>query len=109
MHSFTMRKKITGIFFALVFFLGVSTAAFAITLTPIRLEISGDPGQIVVQQMTLINELQTTETYYSSYENFEAQGETGAPTFVSATDDLGTWMEVPKSVTLAPGESKAIP
>ncbi|HEV7424575.1 MAG TPA: hypothetical protein VGO21_05335, partial [Candidatus Paceibacterota bacterium] len=103
------NKKIIGITIVVVCFLGLSTLVHAFTLSPIRLEISGDPGQIVVQQMTLINELTTTETYYSSYLNFQAEGETGTPTFVFAKDDLGTWMQVPESVTLAPGESKVVP
>ncbi len=84
-------------------------AAHALTLTPPRLEIAGDPGQTVTEQMTLINEHTTAETYYSSYANFEAEGETGAPAFVDATEDLGTWMSVPASVTLAPGASVNVP
>lgn len=104
-----MNKKIIGATFIFACIFGVSSVAHALTLTPIRLEISGDPGQTVVQQMTLINEQPTAETYYSSYDNFEAQGETGTPTFVPATEDLGTWMEVPTSITLAAGESKTVP
>ena len=82
--------------------------ALALTITPVRLEISGDPGQTVNQQMTLINEFDTPETYYVSYANFEAQGESGTPSFVDATSDLGTWMSAPSSVTLNPKESKKI-
>jgi hypothetical protein len=104
-----MHKKIIFVALFVVLLLGFSGVAHALTLTPIRLEISGDPGQLVIQEMTLINELPTPQTYYSSYANFEAEGETGTPTFVQANDDLGTWMEVPASITLAPGESKTIP
>lgn len=89
-------------------FFGYSSV-HALTLTPPRLEISGNPGQAIVEEMTVINERTTTETYYSSYANFEAQGESGAPAFVSAKEDLGTWMKVPESVTLAPGASKVVP
>lgn len=103
-----MHKKIIILTFV-VFLFGISSIARALTLTPIRLEISGDPGQTVVQQMTLINEGSTVQTYYSSYANFEAQGETGTPTFVTAKDDLGTWMEVSPSLTLAPRQSKVVP
>jgi len=104
-----MYKKIILIALFALFLFGFSGVAHALTLTPIRLEISGDPGQLVIQEMTLINELSTPQTYYSSYANFEAQGETGTPTFVEAKDDLGTWMEVPASIILAPGESKTVP
>lgn len=81
----------------------------ALTITPVRLEIAGDPGQTVTQEMTLVNERTTSETFYSTYANFEASGETGTPTFVDAKDDLGTWMDAPTSVVLGPGESRIIP
>ena len=83
--------------------------AIALTITPVRLEISGDPGQILSQEMTLINERDTVETYYASYANFEAQGETGSPAFVDAKDDLGTWMTAPNTIVLAPKTSKIVP
>ena len=84
-------------------------SAHALTLTPVRLEISGNAGDTLSQEMTLINERDTAETYYVSYANFEAQGETGSPTYVDAHDDLGTWMSAPESVFLAPGASKIVP
>lgn len=89
----------------------VTSKANALTISPIRIELSGDPGQTVTidKGMTLINENSDTETFYSSYANFEAQGESGSPTFVEPKDDLGTWMSTAPSVTLRAGESKTIP
>ena len=58
--------------------------------------------------MTLINERDTEETYYSSFANFEAQGETGNPTFVEAKDDIGTWMSAIPSIVLPPKSSKIV-
>ena len=101
--------KVIFIIFSFILFLFGVHNALALTLTPIRLEISGNPGQTLSEEMTLINERDTTETYYVSYANFEAQGETGTPTFVDAKDDLGTWMQAPDSISLAPGTSKIIP
>ena len=92
-----------------IIFLLSSGTALALTITPTRLEISGDPGQVLSEQMTLINDRNVSETYYSSYANFEAQGETGSPTFVDAKDDLGTWMNATDSVTLSAGETRVIP
>ena len=83
--------------------------ASALTITPVRMETEGDPGQVVQKEMTLINERTTAETYYVSYANFEAQGETGNPAFVEPKDDIGTWIEAPKSVFLAPGTSVVVP
>ena len=108
-----IKKGVQFLFplFVVLFFVFLLPAnkALALTITPVRLEISGDPGQTVNQQMTLINEFDTPETYYVSYANFEAQGESGTPSFVDATSDLGTWMSAPSSVTLNPKESKIIP
>lgn len=88
--------------------LGVVRHASALTLTPVRLEIAGDPGQTLTKEMTLINERTTAETYYVSYANFEAQGETGNPSFVEPKDDIGTWIKAPGSVFLAPGTSQVV-
>jgi hypothetical protein len=81
----------------------------ALTLSPARLEISGDPGQTLTEKMVLINENNDTETFYSSYANFGAQGESGDPSFITATDDLGTWITTQPSIVLKPGESQTIP
>ncbi len=82
--------------------------AHALTITPVRQEIQGDPGTTVKQEMSLINELDTSVTYYSSFANFEAQGDTGSPAFVAATDDIGTWMKTSESVVLGPRETKTV-
>ena len=102
-----------------VFFVSIFISAFiflflpfynaqALTLTPIRMEIAGDPGQVLSQEMTLINERDTDEKYYASYANFEASGETGSPSFVNATEGLGTWMETVESIDLPANSSKIV-
>lgn len=83
-------------------------SARALTLTPARFELRGNPGDVLTEEMTLINENNDTETFYSSFANFEAQGETGSPTFINPTDDLGTWMTADPSVTLAPRQQKKV-
>jgi hypothetical protein len=93
--------------FALVV-LGYSSNAFAMTITPVRYEIQGDPGQTVTKEMTIINEDNTSNTYYSSFANFEAQGETGSASFTVPKDDIGTWMTTESSVTLLPGEQRNV-
>ena len=88
--------------------LTVFHAASALTLTPIRLTLSGDPGQTVTAEVTLINEKDTSETFYTSFANFEAQGETGTPTFKEGTEGLASWITASKSVFLPPGVSKKV-
>jgi uncharacterized integral membrane protein len=99
------------IFFAVVFvlFFISHNSAQALTISPARIEISGDPGTTITKQITLFNDSKAgEETYYVSYANFEAQGETGSPLFVEPKGDLGTWMNAGQSVTLKANESKTI-
>ncbi len=83
--------------------------SFALTITPTRFEIKGNPGETLNEEIILINENDKSETYYSSFSNFEAQGESGSPAFVEPKDDLGTWMSTDSSITLEAGEQKIIP
>ncbi len=83
--------------------------AYAVTITPVRFEISSDPGQIVSGEMIVMNEQDEIKTLYSSFDNFEARGENGTPTFVPAAEGLGTWISTDASITLNPRESKVVP
>jgi len=105
----TIIKIIPALFFLLLFFgLGLPEA-HALTISPARIEINGNPGTTVAREITLFNDNKgAEETYYVSYSNFEAQGETGSPLFVEPTGDLGTWISADKTVTLPPGGSKTI-
>jgi len=103
-------KKISLYFIStlVLAFVCCSGNAFAMTITPVRYEVKGDPGETIVKEMTIINEDDVSVTYYSSFANFEAQGETGSASFVEPTDDIGTWMTTNESVTLTPGEQKSV-
>jgi len=92
-----------GVFFSFPFF------AQALTISPPRLELTGDPGDIIEETLTLTNEKNISQQFFLSFENFEAQGETGTPSFVEPKSGLGTWMSSQPSVSLLPGESKIIP
>ena len=83
---------------------------FALTISPVRMEISGDPGQTLQGELELLNEQKESKTFYSSAQNFEARGESGAPYFLPDTSkDLASWIRVQESVTLKPDERKTIP
>lgn len=103
-------KKILP-YLILVFVLMIFSYAipsFAMTISPVRYEVKGDPGQTISKEVTIINEDPTPVTYYSSFANFEAQGETGSASFVEPKDDIGTWITTEQSVTLLPGEQKTV-
>lgn len=92
--------------FAIVF--AYTNHSLAMTITPVRYEIQGDPGETIVKEMMIINEDEVPVTYYSSFANFEAQGETGSAAFVEGGDGISSWMRTDKSITLSPGEQKIV-
>jgi hypothetical protein len=73
------------------------------------MEISGNPGQSVRGEVVLVNEEKTAKTFYSSFENFEAQGETGTPNFIPGKVGLATWIKTSDKASLLPDEKKIIP
>jgi len=104
-----IKKSIVLIGVFTLFLLGVNNAS-ALTISPVRIEVNGDPGTTIIKEITLLNDNQVAgETFYVSYSNFEAQGETGSPLFVEPKSGLGTWMDAGEVITLAPAESKTIP
>lgn len=93
----------------LVYSISPSTVS-AVTLSPTRFELQGNPGDVLEYELSIINEQQNSEIYYVSYSNFEAQGESGDPAFTPATDGLGTWIKIDDtSVGVGPQEEKKVP
>ena len=80
----------------------------ALTVSPARVELGGNPGQTLTGEYILINEQNVTKTFYSSFENFEAQGETGTPNFVGGQEGLATWINSPSKIVLGPHETKKL-
>jgi hypothetical protein len=101
------RRKLALLIILIVGFLGARSSS-ALSLSPVRLEVSGNPGETVTKQIILTNESENATTYYPSFANFEASGDSGNPSFVEAKNDIGTWMTMPESVTLKLKESKTV-
>lgn len=81
-----------------------SSVTQALTISPARIEVSADPGTTVTGEMTLINEEGSNKTFYSSTKNFEAQGESGTPTFTTSDEGLASWIKFVPSVNLSKGQ-----
>ncbi len=98
---------------ALILFLmsGVifTNQALALTVSPVKAELSGDPGMTIQSEIILLNEQKETKTFYTSFENFEAQGESSTPNFIPSKEGLAVWIKAPAEITLNPGEKKTIP
>lgn len=87
----------------------VPKSAHALTLSPIRYEISGNPGEVLTEEIKVFNESKKSQFYYISFSNFEAQGDSGSPAFVDPKDGLGTWITTSEaSLNLAAGEQKTV-
>jgi len=106
-------KKINAIFMALcIVALGsifLAGQASALTLSPVRIEVAGNPGQTVNGNLVLVNEEKTAQTYYSSFANFTADGTSGAPVFTNSNQGLATWISASSKVELQPGQQVNVP
>ena len=101
-----------GFIFVIFLVVGGMFAAqqvWALTISPVRMDFSPNPGDLIESQLLLINEKKEVKTFYSSFENFRASGETGEPQFVEEKIGLSNWIETASQITLNPGEQKKIP
>ena len=103
MTSNTFLKKILKTLGVSCLALSVLSAQ-ALTISPARAEITGDPGETITDSFLLINEQNSDETFYTSVENFDSQGETGTPNFTNSKEGLPSWIKVTDKVVLKKGE-----
>jgi hypothetical protein len=101
------RNTLVKSLLVVLFFLPIS--ASALTISPTKIETSGDPGQQLIGEIEIYNEESEEKTFYSSFENFEPRGETGSPYFVGGGSGLASWMQIQESFTIKPGEKITIP
>lgn len=97
-------KKIFYKIIICLFFWSVAFPVFGLTVSPAKIEITGDPGQTITGEIELFNEESTEKTFFISFENFEPRGDSGAPYFIGAKDGLATWISVQDKITVSPGE-----
>ncbi|HRI36026.1 MAG TPA: hypothetical protein PK765_02960 [bacterium] len=94
----------------------ISTPAFAsIEVSPLKFELSADPGTSLTRTIRLRNTGTGAETLYTSVEDFFASDDSGRPTFiptdrqVSDAYSLARWINIPdKNLTLSPGETREV-
>ncbi len=82
--------------------------AQALSVTPIRLELSGDPGNTLSSEFKVYNDSTQAQTFYTQAQNFEAADESGNPKFVNTTDGLASWITMVPSVTAGPKQEVSI-
>ncbi|MDP2703932.1 MAG: hypothetical protein Q8P01_01790 [bacterium] len=105
-----MKNSIFPAVLILAFGLIFIQPVLALTISPVRMEIAGDPGQTLRGEIELFNEQGETKTFYSSAANFEARGDSGAPYFLpDTTKGLASWITIQDNVVLKADERKIIP
>lgn len=93
----------------LALFILLPVYASALTISPTKIEVAVDPGQTAIGEIEVFNEQQEVKTFYTTFENFEPRGETGAPYFVGGGAGLASWIESTRSFDIQPGEKVVIP
>ena len=107
MNSLFRTAKATLTMAAAVLLGGVLHVS-ALTISPARFDLTADKGTTVEGDFVLINEQNDTTTFYTSVQNFEAQGESGVPNFTDSKTGLASWVQVDPQVTLKKGEKRQV-
>lgn len=82
----------------------------ATTISPVQVELIGDPGTTLKSSIKVTNETQNSETLYTITLNFEPKGdESGEPNFIPTKDGLAAWVKTENSITLGPKEQRVVP
>ena len=102
-------KNIVAVPLLIACFIIEAQTAAALTISPVKIEVSGDPGQTLRGELELLNEQAQVKTFFSSFENFEPSGDTGSPKFIGAEGGLATWLGTQPAVTVATGETVKVP
>lgn len=104
LHSFLFHFIVISL---LVLFL--PSTSHALVVSPARIELEVDPGGVVRGEISLVNDKDKTETFYSSIQNFESGDESGVPKFTNDKDGMVEWLEVQKEIALEPGKRVKVP
>ena len=75
----------------------------ALTVSPVRLELNGEPGDTVFGNFKLFNEKDDAQKYFIVFRTFAAKDETGEPNFPDEQDEFVCWVRVSPEVTV-PGK-----
>lgn len=102
-------KKITYTFLILIISIGIFNTAEALTVSPAKIEVVGDPGSVLSGELEIFNEQEETKIFYTSYENFEPSGDSGAPYFIGGGSGLANWIETQSELTIGASERTVVP
>ncbi|PJA64145.1 MAG: hypothetical protein CO160_00155 [Candidatus Portnoybacteria bacterium CG_4_9_14_3_um_filter_43_11] len=79
----------------------------AVTVGPIKLEYSVDPGDVISGEVFLFNEGKKTETFYPVFEKYTEVD--GKKKFLTGESEIVQWFDLPFSKTLAANQQAKLP
>lgn len=84
--------------------------AKAVTMSPVRMELSADPGNTTNGVIKIYNDEKIDRTLYLSAQKFENKDESGQPQFVpNATDGLAKWISIQDSIQVPALDAREVP
>jgi hypothetical protein len=110
MNAHTTQIKLIqkiALTFVFVFSFCFPLTTHAVTVGPVKLEYSADPGTVIAGDLYIKNEETTEKTLYPSVDQFTEQD--GQKVFQEDQGLISYWLKTKESVTLKPGESTKVP
>ncbi len=100
MYYFENLKKIFLPILCVSIFVGTPLLTHAFGVSPKKIEISGDPGEVILGGVSLFSENNSSnDEYFVSFENFRPQGNSGIPEFTGDISGLATWFSSESQVS----------
>ena len=97
------------IFTASIILITTPAVSQALTVGPVKVELTGQPGETLKGEYFLMNEAEKTKTFYPCFERYIEEGGQ-RKFFPNETEGISTWIKTAvKSVTLKPKEQIYIP
>lgn len=103
-----MRSILRRIFLVALLSPSVLFVSQALIISPARLDLRGDPGQVVIETFNIVNDEANDVVLFTSPKNFEARGDSGVPTFTDVKDGLASWISVDQQIVVKRGETKKV-
>ena len=98
------RLFTTSIFLVIAASVFFVNQASALTVSPAKIEVAGDPGSVLKGTIRVYNEQEKEQTLYTSFENFEPNDDSGTPRFIGAEGGLATWFTAEPTLTVGADE-----
>lgn len=108
-----MKQKILNIVSYILLAIAASSAwqphtARALTISPVRTELTANPGDTVEIPFDAFNDDTESKLYYLDYQAFDAKDESGNPILSRSKTGIPTWFTGPATISLGPKERKKV-